>query len=64
MRAGDIVGAITSIEGVNADNIGIIDIQENHSYVDILEGKGDLVLNVLNNSGIKGKSIKVEKANK
>jgi len=64
LRAGDIVGAITSIQGVSSDNIGIIDIQDNHSYVDILDGKGNLVLEGLKSATIKGKSIKVEKAAK
>ncbi|WP_251859569.1 DEAD/DEAH box helicase [Clostridium sp. Marseille-Q2269] len=62
IRAGDIVGAITSIEGVNVDNIGIIDIQDNHSYVDILEGKGAIVLKYSEDMKIKGKKVKIQKA--
>lgn len=62
IRAGDIVGAVTSIEGVNADDIGIIDIQDSFSYFDILNGKGKLVLDALVSSKIKGKVLKVQKA--
>ena len=62
IRAGDIVGAITGINGISADNIGIIDIQDNHSYVDILDGKGKLAIEGLKNTTIKGKSVKIEKA--
>ncbi|ACA54258.1 DEAD/DEAH box helicase [Clostridium botulinum] len=62
IRPGDIVGAITSIEGINVDNIGIIDIQDNHSYVDILEGKGDIVLKASEDMKIKGKKVRIQRA--
>ncbi|MCM0648249.1 DEAD/DEAH box helicase [Clostridium swellfunianum] len=64
IRAGDIVGAITSIKGISAENIGIIDVLDYVTYVDILDGKGSLVLDALKTTTIKGKSYKVEKANK
>jgi superfamily II DNA/RNA helicase len=64
IRAGDIVGAITGINGVDADDIGIIDVLDYITYVDILNGKGNLVLEALKNGTIKGKSVKVEKAEK
>jgi ATP-dependent RNA helicase DeaD len=62
MRPGDIVGAITSIEGVTQEDIGIIDIQDNVSYVDILNDKGGKVLTELQKGTIKGKQVKVQKA--
>ena len=55
MRPGDIVGAVTAIAGVSAADIGIIDIQETCSYVEILGDKGDLVLENLSRAKIKGK---------
>ncbi|WP_100407916.1 DEAD/DEAH box helicase [Bacillus solitudinis] len=64
IRAVDFVGTITKIEGLSADDIGIITIQENVSYVDILNGKGPLVLNAMKNTTIKGKQLKVHKAKK
>ena len=64
MRTVDIVGTICNIEGVSAEDIGIIDIQDNFSHVDIMGGKGTLVLETLKKSTIKGKAIRVEKANK
>lgn len=64
VRAGDIVGAITSIEGIKAENIGIIDIQDNFSYIDILDGKGSIVLEGLKATTIKGKTVRVERAAK
>lgn len=62
IRPGDILGAITNIEGITSDDIGIIDIQDNISYVDILNGKGATVLKELSRSTIKGKRIKVQRA--
>ena len=64
IRAGDIVGAISRIDGVNGDDIGIIDVQDNVSYVDILNGKGNKVLEALKKTTIKGKKLKCERARK
>ena len=60
IRPGDIVGALCKIPDVSIDDIGIIDVQENVSYVDILNGKGPKVLKVLQTSKIKGKDLKAE----
>lgn len=60
IRAGDIVGAICEIEGLQGEDIGVIAIQEHQSYVDILNGKGPIVLQHLKR--IKKKNVKVEKA--
>jgi superfamily II DNA/RNA helicase len=62
IRAVDFVGTIAQIPGVTADDIGIISIQENVSYVDILNGKGPLVLQTMKQTTIKGKLLKVHKA--
>lgn len=62
IRALDIVGTILSIEGVSAENIGVIDVQDNFTYVDILDGKGNIVLEALKVLKIKGKTVKVEVA--
>ena len=64
LRPGDFVGAISRIEGITAEDIGIIDVQDTVSYVDILNGKGNKVIEALKNSTIKGKKLKVEKARK
>jgi superfamily II DNA/RNA helicase len=64
IRAGDIVGAICRIEGVTSDDIGIIDVQDAVSYVDILNGKGKKVIDELNKMTIKGKKLAVEKSRK
>lgn len=62
IRPGDIVGAITNISGINPEDIGIIDVQDNVSYVDILNNKGKLVLEALQHETIKGKTLKVQRA--
>jgi superfamily II DNA/RNA helicase len=62
LRAVDFVGTIAKIPGVTADDIGIITIQDQMSYVDILNGKGSLVLQAMENTTIKGKKLKVSKA--
>ncbi len=62
VRAVDFVGTICQIEGVTSEDIGIITIQENHTYVDILNGKGPLVLKEMKNRTIKGKQLKVHEA--
>lgn len=62
LRAGDFVGAISKIEGITAEDIGIIDVQDTVSYVDILNGKGNKVIAGLKDSTIKGKKLRVEKA--
>ena len=62
LRAGDIVGAFTQIEGVEPTDIGIIEILDYQSYVEILNNKGDLVLKGMKGHKIKNKDILVEKA--
>ena len=62
MRAGDIVGAICSIDGVGADDIGVINIIDVSSFVEILNGKGEMVLKELKKINIKGRPRNINKA--
>jgi ATP-dependent RNA helicase DeaD len=64
IRAVDFVGTIAKIPGVTADDIGIISIQDNFTYVDILNGKGPQVLKAMKHTTIKGKQLKVHEAKK
>ena len=61
MRAGDIVGTICSIDGVEASDIGIVDIRDSLSYVEVLNFKGNQVIECLQTKPIKGKVRKVRK---
>lgn len=62
LRAGDIVGAICELKGISGDDIGVITILDNTSYVEILHNKGKDVLKQLQKTAIKGKRYKVDKA--
>ncbi|MCM3665147.1 DEAD/DEAH box helicase [Mesobacillus subterraneus] len=62
LRAVDFVGTIAKIPGVTPDDIGIITIHDTMSYVDILNGKGSLVIQAMENATIKGKKLRVSKA--
>ena len=62
LRAVDFVGTLTSIKDIAAEDIGIITIQENVSYVEIMNGKGPYVIAEMQNRTIKGKKLKVRKA--
>ncbi|WP_249869542.1 DEAD/DEAH box helicase [Oceanobacillus saliphilus] len=64
LRAVDFVGTIAKIDGVTADDIGIITIMDTNSYVEILNGKGPLVLKMMKTTTVKGKQLKVYEANK
>ncbi|RGY97950.1 DEAD/DEAH box helicase [Clostridium sp. AM58-1XD] len=59
MRAVDIVGTICSIDTIKAEDIGIIDVRDSLTYVEILNGKGHVVLEALQDKPIKGKVRKV-----
>ncbi|WEG15321.1 DEAD/DEAH box helicase [Alkalihalophilus pseudofirmus] len=64
LRAVDFVGTLSSINGIQSDDIGIIIIQEREAYVEILNGKGPLVLEEMKHRTIKGKQLKVHPAKK
>lgn len=61
IRPGDIVGTICGIDGIEVSDIGIIDIRDSLSYVEVLNGKGGHVLEALQTRPIKGKVRKVRK---
>lgn len=62
IRKGDIVGAICELESISGEDIGVIEIKDNGSTVDILNGKGKAVLKHLQSVTIKGKKLRIEKA--
>lgn len=61
MRAVDIVGTLCSIEGMTASDIGIINILDISTFVEILNGKGEAVLKTLQTKNIKGRPRTVSK---
>ncbi|MGB8454426.1 MAG: DEAD/DEAH box helicase [Anaerocolumna sp.] len=64
LRATNFVGVIANIEGVAAEDIGIITISDTLTFIDILNGKGLLVLAAMKNTTISGKLLKVSQVNK
>ncbi|GKU83108.1 DEAD/DEAH box helicase [Niallia sp. NCCP-28] len=64
LRAVDFVGTIANLPGVAAEDIGIITIKDQLTYIDILNGKGSLVLQLMEQTTIKGKKIRVSIAQK
>ncbi len=61
MRPVDIVGALCNIEGMTADDIGIVNILDVSTFVEILNDKGNMVLDKLQTTTIKGRLRKVSK---
>ncbi|WP_028608563.1 DEAD/DEAH box helicase [Paenibacillus harenae] len=64
LRAVDFVGTIAKLDGVSADDIGIITILDHVTDVEILNGKGSLVLEMMKNTTVKGKQLKVRRGKK
>jgi ATP-dependent RNA helicase DeaD len=63
MRAVDIVGTLCSIEGMTKSDIGIINIIDVSTFVEILNDKGELVFQELQKTPIKGRLRTVSKVN-
>ena len=59
LRAADIVGTICSIPTITPEDIGIIEIKENETYVEILNNKANITLLGLRERNIKGRKYKV-----
>ncbi len=63
MRPGDVVGALCNIEGMTGDDIGVIDLRDISTFVEILNGKGEMVLKTLQKMPIKGRLRRVSRSN-
>ncbi|MDF2541329.1 MAG: dbpA [Herbinix sp.] len=59
LRATNFVGVISNIEGVSAEDIGIITVLDSLTYVEILHGKGPKVLEAMKTLTIGGRQLKV-----
>ena len=62
MRPVDIVGTLCHLPGLTAEDIGIINVQDVSTYVEILNGKGNSVLELLQTTPIKGRMRRVSRA--
>lgn len=61
IRAGDILGAVSNLPGIQSEDIGIIDIQDTCSYIEIHNNKVDTVMIELAKTKVKGKTVTVKK---
>ena len=61
IRVIDIVGALSNIEGIENEDIGVIEVKDVCSYVDILNYKGSKFLENNKEIAIKKKLVKVKK---
>lgn len=61
MRPVDIVGTLCNLPGMCADDVGIINVQDISTYVEVLNGKGEEVYKLLQNTPIKGRMRRVSK---
>jgi superfamily II DNA/RNA helicase len=61
MRPVDVVGTLCNIEGMTAEDIGIINVMDISTFVEILNNKGDMVLRKLQKTPIKGRLRTVTK---
>lgn len=61
LRAGDIVGALTGIDGIPGTAIGKIQVDDNWSYVAVTNEHGKTAFNKLNEDTLKGRSFKVKR---
>lgn len=61
VRAGDILGALTSNTNLLGKQIGKIDIFDNHSYVAVERSAAKQALKILTEGKIKGRKFKVKK---
>lgn len=61
MRAVDIVGTLCNIKGMTKEDIGIINIADVSTFVEILNNKGELIFEELQNTPIKGRLRTVSK---
>ena len=61
LRAGDIVGALTGVDGIPGTEIGRIQVGDQWAYVAIARAHGRTAFNKLSEGKLKGRSFKVRR---
>lgn len=61
IRVIDIVGAFSNLPGINNEDIGVVEVQDSCSYVDILNHKGEGLVKKYKEISIKKKIVKLRK---
>ena len=62
VRPGDILGALTGEAGVPGNEVGKIDIFDNHAFVAVKREFVDKAVSCLRNGKVKGRSFNVRKS--
>ena len=60
MRPGDLVGAITGEAAISGDQVGRIEIRDTFSIVEVASDVGERVIQALNGTTVKGRSLRVD----
>ena len=60
LRPGDLVGAITNESGLTGNMIGVIDVLDRHSFVEVPEAHGEKVLEVLRATKIRHRKVTIK----
>ena len=60
IRSKDIIGALCSIEGIDKEDIGVIEVLRKMSYVEIYHQKAGYIVEMMKDKTIKKKKVKVE----
>lgn len=63
-KPGDILGAISGESGISGDLVGVIEMYDKFTFVEVPEHIADRVLDSMNRNRIKGRKINMEPANK
>jgi ATP-dependent RNA helicase DeaD len=58
---GNIVGAITNEAGIEGQFIGHVDIREDHSFVDLVQGMPDEILSRLKKVRVRGEALRISR---
>jgi ATP-dependent RNA helicase DeaD len=61
MRPGDLVGAIANEAGIDASNIGSIQIADGFSTVEVPEGMADQIIEAMRSTTIKGRKVSIRR---
>ena len=64
VNAGDILGAITGESGIDGNLVGVIDMFDKFTFVEVPEKYASKVLKAMNKNRIKGRKISMEPANR
>lgn len=64
VKTADILGAVAGESGISGKMIGSIDMHDRYTFVEVPEECADEILECMKQVRIRGKNVKVEKANR